>query len=102
MKEKSDARNKSSLGNRISKYRDFSIGNKNQFYMSASGSVKGKTVLTDGVKKIKKYTEELIILDLCSEEVVLCGENLECLTYASGAIEISGRVSSISFNSEKE
>ncbi len=102
MKEKRDTKNKSSLAGKISKYRDFSIGSKNQFYMSASGSVKGKAVLTEGVKKIKKYTDELIILELCSEEVVLCGENLECLTYASGAIEISGRVNSISFNLEIE
>ena len=102
MKEKRDTKNKSSLANKFSKYRDFSIGNKNQFYLSASGGAMGKTVLTDGVKKIKKYTDELVILELCSEEVVLCGENLECLTYASGAIEISGKVSSISFNAEKQ
>ena len=102
MKEKKDnLKGKISLKDKILKYQDFSISQKNAFVMTVTKSdAKCKHVLVDGVKKIKKYTAETVILDMGAEELLFCGEGLECLTYASGAIEVFGKIESISFNSE--
>ena len=100
MKEKTEK--KKTAQNKISKYRDFSTCGKNSFLVTVSASSHNfKCVLVDGVKKIKKYTEELVVLQSELEDISFCGREIKCLTYASGAIEISGEIKSISFDTEK-
>ena len=56
------------------------------------------TALVNGVKKIEEYTEEKIILSSGKRNLCFVGCGLECASYASGAIEVFGKIDSLLFD----
>lgn len=98
MKEKTKKAKKEAFITKISKYTDISLNSSNGFRMEISSDRNGyKTITVYDVKKIEKYTETCIILNTENENLIFSGEELECLTYASSAMEITGRTKSFEF-----
>ncbi|MBQ5800908.1 MAG: YabP/YqfC family sporulation protein, partial [Clostridia bacterium] len=60
-----------------------------------------KSVVTYNVKRIEKYTDSSIILEMKNEKISFLGKSLECITYASEAIEIDGDIEEIHFSKIK-
>lgn len=65
--------------------------------MELFGAGRERILRIEGAKKILLCTEECVKAADDREIVCVEGENLLCLTYASGAVEISGRIARLSF-----
>jgi sporulation protein YqfC len=65
--------------------------------------IRGRECVTvRGAGRILLYTPEEIRLERKGEVISVTGEKLICTSYHLGAVEIEGRVSSVSFVSEGE
>lgn len=100
MKEKKAKPTKSrGLFAKISKFTDLSVTSHGACRIEISEEKNGyKAVFIYNVKKIEKYTDTLIVLLAHSERIIFEGNSLECITYASDAMEISGVITSIGFD----
>ena len=99
MKEKTK---KEAFFTRISKYTDISLktfsGLRIEIFSDKNGL---KTITVYDVKKIETLTDDRVILNTEKEKLFFSGERLECLAYASGAVEIIGNTKHFEFmNSE--
>ncbi len=91
-------KNKEGIFAKISKYTDLSVRSGKGFQLDIYAEKSGyKSIVTYNVKRIDKYTENEIVLKMQSETISFVGNNLECITYASEAIEIDGDIREISF-----
>ena len=101
MKEKTK---KEAFFTRISKYTDISLKTSGGFRIEISSDKNGfKTITVYDVKKIEKFTDDCVILNTEKEKMFFSGERLECLAYASGAVEIIGKTKLFKFmNSEDD
>lgn len=56
-----------------------------------------RSVIVEGIRQILLYgTEEMVFL-MAKERLVICGKELDCVNYVSGAIGICGEITSIAF-----
>lgn len=62
-----------------------------------SGRADRRQVLVVGVRHILTYSAVCMVFSLHSDFLVVRGEELDCVTYGSGAIRIGGRVHTVSF-----
>ena len=60
---------------------------------------KKKLFLISGAKSVLYYSPSMLELDMGGEFLILRGSALLCRTFLSGAIEVIGNLSSISFSS---
>ena len=98
MKEKTKKTKKEDFITKISKYTDISLKASKGFRMEISSYKNGyKTITVYDVINIEKYTESCVILNTEKESIIFSGEELECLTYASGAMEIRGKTKIFEF-----
>ena len=58
-------------------------------------------LLLQGCRKILKYGEEEMLLDLGRMRLRVCGERLWCTSFISGALGVGGRICSVSFEEEE-
>ena len=98
----SEKSKKKNVLSKLKKYMDFSSIVSGASSISMTLEVNKKTALVSGVEKIIEYTDKVISLDDRNGRLVFEGEMLECLTYASGAIEISGDIKHITFALEEK
>ena len=98
MKEKIKKAKKEAFITKISRYTDISLRSSDGFRIEISSDKNGyKTITVYDVKKIEKYTDNCVILNTENENLIFSGEELECLTYASGAMEIRGKTKIFEF-----
>lgn len=98
MKEKTKKSNKEAFITKISRYTDFSLKSSKGFRIEINSDKNSyKTITVYDVKKIQKYTKNCIILNTENEDLIFSGEDLECLTYTSGAMEIRGKTKVFEF-----
>ncbi len=95
--KKNSKKTKEKISNKILRYTGFSSSLSGELNFSLTSSGKYRTVLINGIKKIKKCTLNNIIFSLGKEEISFSGEDLICATYSSGSIEISGIINEIQF-----
>ena len=57
-----------------------------------------RQLIVNGVVRILQYGAEEMILALGKEELTIQGERLNCTTYVSGGIGVSGSVERLIFN----
>ena len=93
----SSKKSKDKFYNKILRYTDFSSSLSGELNFSLTSSGKYRTVLINGIKKIKKCTPNNIIFSLGKQEISFSGEDLLCASYSSGSIEISGIINEIQF-----
>lgn len=62
-----------------------------------SGHADARQVLVVGVRHILTYSAACMVFSLRSDFLVILGENLDCVTYGSGAIRIGGHVQTVKF-----
>ena len=98
----SETGKKKKVLSKLKKYMDFSSMAGRSSSVSVTLGANKKTALVSGVEMIIEYTDELVSLQERSGRIVFLGEALECLTYASGAIEISGKIKHVTFASEEK
>ena len=58
-------------------------------------------LLLQGCRKILKYGEEEMLLDLGKMRLRVCGERLWCTSFISGALGVGGHIRSVSFEGEE-
>jgi sporulation protein YqfC len=64
-------------------------------------TVRGRGQVTvGGSRRILEYTKERIRIGLSSGQVVICGRELECISYGVGQISAEGIIDSVSFSEE--
>ena len=103
MKEKTKKLNKEAFITKISRYTDLSLKSSKGFRIEITSDKNGyKTITVYDVKKIDKYTNNCIVLNTENENLLFSGEDLECLTYASGAMEIRGKTKIFEFIEAEE
>lgn len=73
---------------------DLLISDDLDFSLEAFGN---SSVFIKGVERIMKYTAEEMILRAKDFDIVVSGKDLNPAVYHLGGVEITGRVSSISF-----
>ena len=59
--------------------------------------IDNRDMLIRGCKRILKYTSDEMILEAKRFNISVVGERLECLTYHTEGIEISGEIHGINF-----
>ena len=97
-KEKEIKANKESLSRKLAKYTDLAFSSSKGFQIEINSERNAyKTATVYNVKKIEKCSETSVVLITEAETISIEGKNLECITYASFALEISGIISSIIF-----
>lgn len=57
-------------------------------------------LLVQGCRKILKYGEEEMLLDLGKTHLRVCGTRLWCTSFLSGALGVGGQIDSVSFTEE--
>ena len=57
-------------------------------------------LLLQGCRKILKYGENEMLLDLGKTRLRVCGERLWCSSFVSGALGVSGHIRSVSFEED--
>ena len=89
---------KEKLSYKIRSYTDFSsvLGGNLSFSLTTINE-KHRIALVNGIKKIKKCTQDNVVFSSENNELSFVGENLICSTYSSGAIELSGAINEIKF-----
>ena len=66
-------------------------------------TVRGRgQVSVEGSRRILEYTKERIRIGLSSGQVVICGSELECISYGAGRISAEGVIDSVSFPKEAD
>lgn len=68
-----------------------------QYKISMIDNGKIKRIRAEGAKKLLLCIEKEVKILLEEEILLVSGEELSCVNYASGAIEVSGRVQGLSF-----
>ena len=58
-------------------------------------------LLLQGCRKILKYGEEEMLLDLGKTRLRVCGERLWCTSFISGALGVGGHIRTVSFEEEE-
>ena len=58
-------------------------------------------LLLEGCRKILKYDEREILLDLGKARLRVCGQRLWCTSFVSGALGIGGHIVSVCFEEAK-
>lgn len=58
-------------------------------------------LLLQGCRKILKYGEQEMLLDLGKTRLRVCGERLWCTSFVSGALGVGGYICSVSFEGEE-
>lgn len=58
-------------------------------------------LLLHGCRKILKYGESEMLLDLGKTQLRVCGERLWCTSFISGALGVGGHIRSVSFTEEE-
>lgn len=58
-------------------------------------------LLLHGCRKILKYSEQEMLLDIGKMQLRVCGERLWCTSFISGALGVGGHISSIQFVKEE-
>ena len=58
-------------------------------------------LLLQGCRKILKYGEDEMLLDLGKTQLRVCGERLWCTSFISGALGVGGHICSVSFIGEE-
>ena len=58
-------------------------------------------LLLQGCRKILKYGEQEMLLDLGKTQLRVCGQRLWCTSFVSGALGIGGHICSVSFVEER-
>ena len=58
-------------------------------------------LLLHGCRKILKYGENEMLLDLGKTKLRVCGERLWCTSFVSGALGVGGHICSVSFTEEE-
>ncbi len=74
---------------------DLPIGEKERIEISKKGSL--RTALIEGVHRILLYGAQKMIFSMSDGRIEVDGEALDCATYMSGAICITGEIKGISF-----
>ena len=98
MKEKTKKVKKEAFITKISRYTDISLKPSKGYRIEMSSDKNGyKTITVYDVKRIEAYSENRVVLNTENENLVFSGEELECLTYASGAMEIRGNTKTFEF-----
>ncbi len=54
-------------------------------------------LLLEGCRKILKYSEQEMLLDLGKVRLRVCGRRLWCTSFISGALGVGGEILSVSF-----
>ena len=90
-KEATQKRERTTVGDVFPKYRISMLDN---------GRIKRARV--EGAKKLLLCLEKEVKISLGAETLRVEGEELSCVNYAAGAVEISGKMRSISFEAKKE
>ena len=57
-------------------------------------------LLLQGCRQILQYGEREMLLDLGKTRLRICGERLWCTSFISGALGVSGHISSVHFEEE--
>ncbi len=57
-------------------------------------------LLLEGCRKILKYGEQEMLLDLGKTRLRVCGERLWCTSFISGALGVGGHIVSVSFEED--
>lgn len=57
-------------------------------------------LILEGCRKILKYGENEMLLDLGKTRLCVRGQRLWCTSFVSGALSVGGRISSVSFEEE--
>ena len=57
-------------------------------------------LLLQGCRKILKYSEQEMLLDLGKLRLRVCGERMWCTSFISGALGVGGCIHSVSFEEE--
>ena len=71
------------------------MGECNRIEMTRMGG--GRLMLVEGVRQILLYGAEEMAFLMKKERLIVRGKNLDCVSYASGAIGITGEFFSVSF-----
>jgi hypothetical protein len=71
------------------------IGEQDRIEITRKGST--RLMLVEGVRQILLYGAEEMAFLLKKERLIVRGRDLDCVSYASGAIGITGEFSSVSF-----
>lgn len=58
-------------------------------------------LLLHGCRKILKYSEQEMLMDLGKVRLRVCGERLWCTSFISGALGVGGDIRSINFTEEE-
>ena len=58
-------------------------------------------LLLQGCSQILQYGEREMLLDLGKTRLRVCGERLWCTSFISGALGVSGHISSVHFEEER-
>lgn len=57
-------------------------------------------LILEGCRKILKYGEDEMLLDLGKTRLRVRGQRLWCTSFVSGALSVGGRITSVSFEEE--
>ena len=64
-------------------------------------TVRGRgQISVGGSRKILEYTSERLRIALSFGQVVICGRDLECISYGGGQISAEGVIDTVSFSEE--
>lgn len=58
---------------------------------------KSRTVLIEGIRQILLYGTDEMAFSISSGRLIIHGKGLDCVSYVSGAIGITGEISSLLF-----
>lgn len=65
--------------------------------------IKGQNrLLLEGCRKILKYGEQEMLLDLGKTRLRVCGERLWCTSFISGALGVGGQITSVIFEAKEQ
>jgi hypothetical protein len=99
MKRKTAKDEKINIKGALKKYTDFEDKIQNSLDITLSGKDNFHMIaLVNGVKKIEEYTEEKIVFSSGERKLYFLGQGLECANYASGAVEVFGKIDSVLFD----
>ncbi|MBQ8350958.1 MAG: YabP/YqfC family sporulation protein [Clostridia bacterium] len=71
------------------------IGERERIEITKKGNT--RTIIVEGIRQILLYGAEEMVFLMSEGRLSICGRELDCVTYASGAIGIDGEIISISF-----
>lgn len=93
MQEKKD-RSRADLAEWLEKRLDVSPGLSSGIRIEICGQ---NRLLLEGCRKILKYSQEEMLLDLGKVRLRVCGQRLWCTSFISGALGVGGHIVTVCF-----